>query len=100
MQSAAAEILDIVDQVLAIVQHLPQDLTWQSRYSNGRELVDDLTDHAGRIRRGDSSRLPDLRFLFMPTGPLCEIAASSGWLDTYAVLGNRFDESHERLRQP
>ena len=84
MKSAAAEVLEILDQVLAIVQHVPQD----------------LTDHAGRIRQGDLSRLPDLRFLFVATGPLCEIAASSGWLDTYAVLGNRFDELHKRLRQP
>ncbi|WP_327119826.1 hypothetical protein OHB12_14625 [Nocardia sp. NBC_01730] len=94
MKSAAAEMLDVLDQVLAIVQHVPQDLTWQSRYSDERELVDDLTEHAGRIRQGDVSRLPDLRFLFVPTGPLCEIAASSGWLETYAVLGNRFDELH------
>lgn len=98
MHSAAAEILDILDQVMAIVQAGPQDVSWQSRYADEAELVGDLTEHAELIRRGDMSRLPDLRFLFIATGPLCEIAASSGWLDAYTVLGNRFDRLYERLR--
>ncbi|MFQ6325678.1 hypothetical protein ACLMAL_06005 [Nocardia sp. CWNU-33] len=94
------EIVGILDQVLAIVKHAPQELIWQSRYSDEQELVDDLTDHARRIRQEDLSRLPDLSFLFAPTGPLCEIAASSGWLEFYTVLGNRFDDLHSRLLQP
>ncbi|WP_330253027.1 hypothetical protein OG874_44560 [Nocardia sp. NBC_00565] len=98
MKSEAAEILDILDQVMAIVQAGPQDLSWQSRYADEAGLVGDLTGHAELIRRGDMSRLPDLRFLFVATGPLCEIAASSGWLDAYTVLGNRFDRLYERLR--
>ncbi|WP_433724230.1 hypothetical protein ACQP0C_26710 [Nocardia sp. CA-129566] len=97
MKSEAAQILGILDQVIALVQAGPQDLSWQSRYADEAELVGDLTDHSELIRRGDLSRLPDLKFLFVVTGPLCEIAASSGWLDTYTVLGNRFDRLHERL---
>ncbi|WP_328406239.1 hypothetical protein [Nocardia sp. NBC_00403] len=100
MKSAAMEIVGILDQVLAIVKRVPQELIWQSRYSDEQELVDDLTDHARRIGQGDLSRLPDLSFLFLPTGPLCEIAASSGWLDAYTVLGNRFDELHSFPHQP
>ncbi|WP_063038308.1 hypothetical protein [Nocardia pseudovaccinii] len=95
---SAAEILGILDQVMAIVQSGPQDMSWQSRYADAAELVGDLTDHSERIRRGDTSRLPDLWFLFVATGPLCEIAASSGWLAAYTVLGNRFDRSYERSR--
>ncbi|MEU7629089.1 hypothetical protein AB0C34_03760 [Nocardia sp. NPDC049220] len=97
MEPSVAEIVDIIGHVLAIVRRVPQDLTWQARYSDERELVDDLTDHAGRIQRGDVSRMSDLRFLFVPTGPLCEIAVSSGWLHVYAMLGNRFDECCARL---
>ncbi|MEV5836947.1 hypothetical protein [Nocardia sp. NPDC052112] len=92
MQSDAAKIADLLDRVLAIVATEPQDLSWQSRYAEHGEIVDDLTDHAARLRQGDSSRLSDLRYLFAPTGPLCEIAASSGWLVSYTELGNRFDQ--------
>lgn len=97
VKSEAAQILDILDQVMAIVRVGPQDLSWQSRYADEAELVGDLTEHSELIRRGDMSRLPDLKFLFVATGPLCEIAASSGWLATYTELGNRFDRLYERL---
>ncbi|WP_433207822.1 hypothetical protein ACQP1G_22725 [Nocardia sp. CA-107356] len=100
MESEAAQILGILDQLLAIVRSGPQDVSWQSRYADEAELAVDLTEHAELIRQGDLSRLPDLRFLFLTTGPLCEIAASSGWLETYTVLGNRFDQLYERLRSP
>ena len=53
--------------------------------------MDDLRDHADRLRRGDASRLPDLRYLLLPTAPLCEIATSSGWAETYRALANRLD---------
>jgi hypothetical protein len=87
----SAEILDILDQVTTIVRGGSQDLSWQARYADAAELMADLTEHSALIRRGDMSRLADLRFLFLATGPLCEIAASSGWLETYTVLGNRLD---------
>ncbi|OLT10339.1 hypothetical protein BJF79_26305 [Actinomadura sp. CNU-125] len=85
--------LEIVEALLAIVQAGPQDLTWQHRYASEDELVCDLRDHAARLRRGDASRLPDLRHLLLPTAPLCEIAISSGWSETYLTLANRLDEA-------
>ncbi|KIA64485.1 hypothetical protein [Nocardia vulneris] len=100
MESPEAEILRILDRVLAVVRAAPQDLSWQRRYSDEQELIDDLSDYAGRLRLHDLSRLDELRFVFAPTGSLCEIAASSGWLDLYTVLGNRFDELYAQLRKP
>ncbi len=84
--------------MLRIIRTVPQDLLWQNRYADEAELAAELSELAARIRRGDPSALADLRYLFLPTGPLCEIAASSGWLETYTTLGNRFDELHGRLR--
>lgn len=83
--------LETVEAILAIVQAAPQDLTWQERYASEDELVSDLRDHADRLRRGDAARLPDLRFLLLPTAPLCEIAMSSSWAETYLALANRLD---------
>ena len=85
--------LETVEALLAIVQAAPQDLTWQEHYASEAELVDDLRDHADRLRRGDASRLPDLRYLLLPTAPLCEIATSSGWSLEYLALANRLDEA-------
>ncbi|MET8651646.1 hypothetical protein [Nocardia aurea] len=98
MDSDAAELLDILEQVLAHVRSGPQDLVWQSRYEDEDELVADLTEQCARIRRGDRIRLRYLRTLFLATGPLCEIAASSGWLEPFTALGARFDQLTERGR--
>ncbi|MEU6559930.1 hypothetical protein [Nocardia nova] len=77
--------------MVAIVESGPQDLAWQRRYRDEDELIRDLTGHAARLRSGDSGGLRELALLFAPTGVLCEIAASSGWLEEYTVLGNRLD---------
>jgi len=86
------QLVEIIDELLAIVQSNPQDLNWQPHYDNERDLIEDLRDHAERMRRGDSSRLPELRYVLLPTGALNEIAFSSSWGDSYVRLANRFDE--------
>ncbi|GAB0107101.1 hypothetical protein JMUB6875_60930 [Nocardia sp. JMUB6875] len=73
-------------------------LDWQRRYDEVDDLVSDLDQHVARLRQGDLSGLRELGFLFAPAGSFCEIAASSGWLDEYAELGNRFDRLHARLK--
>jgi hypothetical protein len=81
----------IVDELLSIVQSGSQDLDWQPWYEDERQLVEDLRDHADRARRGDDSRLPELKFMLAPTGALNEIAISSGWAASYLRLANEFD---------
>ncbi|MBF6327018.1 hypothetical protein [Nocardia transvalensis] len=94
MDSDLGEILGILDRILAIVRSGPQDLSW-SGYADEAEL---LAEHSERLRRGDTSRLRDLDFLLATTGPVCEVAASSGWLETFTELGIRFDRLSARLR--
>jgi hypothetical protein len=86
------QLVEIIDELLAIVQSNRQDLNWQPEYDNERDLIEDLRDHAQRLRRGDSSRLPELRYVLLPTGALNEIAFSSGWGVSYVRLANKFDE--------
>ncbi len=82
----------IVDEILEIVQAHPQDLNWQPYYDDQQELLRDLHDHAERIRNGDASRLPELKFSLLPTGNVNEIAFSSGWGVAYVRLADEFDE--------
>ena len=53
-------LAEIVDELLQIVQAHPQDLNWQPYYDDQQELLDDLHDHAERIRNAGTSRLPHL----------------------------------------
>ena len=82
----------IIDELLQIVQAHPQDLNWQPYYDDHHALLHDLHDHAERIRNGDPSRLPELKFSLLPTGDLNEIAFSSGWGAAYVRLADEFDE--------
>jgi hypothetical protein len=85
-------LAEIIDELLDIVQEHPQDLGWQPYYDNEQELLLDLRDHAERVRSGDASRLPELKFSLLPTGDLNEIALSSGWGAAYVRLADEFDE--------
>jgi hypothetical protein len=84
-------LVEIVNELLAIVRAVPQDVSWQDWYDDEDVLVEDLRDHAERLRRGDGSRLPELKFVLLPTGALNEIAFSSGWGEPYVRLANEFD---------
>jgi hypothetical protein len=86
------QLVEIIDELLTIVRSSRQDLNWQPDYDNEGDLIEDLRDHAERMRRGDSSRLPELSYVLLPTGALNEIAFSSGWGESYVRLANRFDE--------
>jgi hypothetical protein len=86
-----ARLVAIIDELLSIVQSGPQDVDWQPWYEDERQLIDDLRDHADRARRGDGSRLPELKFMLAPTGALNEVAFSSGWGDDYVRLADHFD---------
>ena len=94
------QLAGIIDEVLEIVKAHPQDLNWQTYYDSEQELLQDLRDHAERLRRGDSSRLAELKFSLLPTGRLNEIAFSSGWGDAYVRLANEFDDLYTGPASP
>lgn len=83
--------MEIVDELLSIVLSCPQDVHWQPWYDSEQELIDDLSDHASRVHLGDGSRLPELKFMLLPTGALNEVAFSSGWGRSYVRLADLFD---------
>jgi hypothetical protein len=85
------ELADIVDRLIAICGASPQHVDWAGCRDQA-ELLEDLRDHARRLRTGDAARLRELRVLFLPTGPLQDIAIDSGWHDEYLVLARRADQ--------
>lgn len=89
------ELLDVVNEVIAICEASPQHVDWAG-YQDQGELLEDLHDHARRLRAGDTSRLSELRVLFLPSGPLQDIAIDSGWHNKYMTLASRFDELSRR----
>lgn len=90
------EVVQVVEDVLAIVEAEPQDVTW-SRWDEPEEMVADVRNHVALLRRGDVSQVPELKMLFAPTGSLQEVAISSGWGERYLRLAARFDAARTGL---
>lgn len=88
-----SDLVRVADELVAIVEAAPQDLTWAGYWSDQDELVSDLRDHAERLRRGDTSRFAELRVLFAPACPLQDMAMDNGWSDRYMELATRFDRT-------
>ena len=92
------ELLEIVSKVITVCEVSPQYVDWAG-YRDQDELLADLRDHASRLRAGDTSRLAELRVLFLPTGPLQDIAIDSGWSDTYMRLASRFEQLYPKRQK-
>jgi hypothetical protein len=55
-----------------------------------------LDGHVAAIERDDTSRLPELKVLFAPTGSIQEVSVSSGWGEEFLGLAARFDKAAAR----
>jgi hypothetical protein len=55
------------------------------------EVCADLAVAIAQIERRETIDVRRLTMLFLPTGPLQEIAMSAGWADDYLKLSSEFD---------
>jgi hypothetical protein len=85
-------VVRVLEDVLKIVETRTQNVDWAGGWwDEAGDMVADLRDHLSRLRRADTSRMDELRTLFLPTGPLQDVSISSGWGTRYVELAARFD---------
>ncbi|MEZ4442294.1 MAG: hypothetical protein R3B72_24580 [Polyangiaceae bacterium] len=65
------------------------DFTW----SSWLDQVAALNELDARIRDLEQGHEPSLGVLFAPTGPMQELAISSGWGEAFLALAERYDEA-------
>ncbi|MEV0245642.1 hypothetical protein AB0H76_03525 [Nocardia sp. NPDC050712] len=65
------------------------DFAW-STWDDEAEALAEFDALVEQVRQGE--RPFTLHVLYLPTGPLQELAISSGWAEQYLVLAARFDE--------
>ncbi|MFC9894300.1 hypothetical protein ACFVMC_11455 [Nocardia sp. NPDC127579] len=65
------------------------DFAW-STWDDVDEALAEFDGLVREVERGGRPRM--LRVLFLATGPLQELALSSGWGEEYLGLADRFDE--------
>lgn len=85
-------LVAVLEDVLKIVETETQDVSWAGGWwDEADDMTADLRDHLSRLRQADTSRMAELKVLFLPTGPLQEVSISSGWSTRYLDLAARFD---------
>ncbi len=84
-------LLAVLDDVRVALERPDNDFSWSS-FGDVDAALNEIDELAAKVRTGGPVPLM-LQVLFAPTGPLQEVALSSGWGDVYLALANRFDSA-------
>lgn len=88
--TSAATLLDIFQRTRDLVARPENDFSW----SSWRDLDDALEEIDGIIAQLHDGEVPhkfNMSILFAPTGPMQELALSSGWGNRFLGLATEFD---------
>lgn len=82
-------MLTVLAEVRDLLARPDADFSWSS-FLDAESALAELDAIADALRAGGPPPAM-LGVLFAPTGPLQEVAISSGWGDHFLILANRFD---------
>lgn len=85
-------LLAVLRDAKALVCRKGNDFSWSS-WVDEADAVQELDGHIARLEKGDRSQAGDIRVLFLPTGPMQELALNSGWEAEFLELADRYDEA-------
>lgn len=85
--AARTELIAVLSAARELLARPDADYTWSSWRDAGHALAE--LDGLIAQLRADSLLAHDSSFLFVPTGPMQEVALSSGWGDAFLDLANR-----------
>jgi len=68
------------------------DFTWSS-WDDAPAALRQVDGLIARIESGDMPKQSDVNLLFLPTGPIQEVAENSGWGEQFLTLAKRFDRA-------
>lgn len=94
MQDGTAALLAVLADVRAMLARPGNDYTWSSFIDAGAAL----DEAVAVVRAGGTPAACGV--LFAPTGPIQEVALSSGWGDEFLDLADRFDAAMRAARGP
>lgn len=94
-----SELTAVLRRVAELIGRADADTSWSTYEPD--ELRSEIGSLLRKAENGASLSAAErgqLRFLFLPTGPLQEVSVSSGWAEEYLVLAARFDDAAEDPR--
>jgi hypothetical protein len=90
MQAKAALLLDIFLRARDLVARPDNDFAWSS-WRDAEHAFEEIDGIIARLRSDDLPDTIDMSILFAPTGPMQELALSSGWGNRFLGLAGEFD---------
>jgi hypothetical protein len=88
--SGLTPLLDVLAESRRWLSLPGNDYTWSS-WRDREHAVGELDALVARVRAGGELPVWGIDVLFLPTGPMQEVALSSGWGDEFVDLANRVD---------
>ena len=88
--STAATLLDIFQRARDLVARPENDFSWSS-WRDADDALEEIDTILLRLQAGDVPDKVDMSILFAPTGPMQELALSSGWGNRFLGLASEFD---------
>lgn len=83
-------LIEVFEQVKVLVGR-PQNNFAHSGWEDSAEATEEIEQVISVLRGSENPQVGS--YLFLPTGPICELAVSSGLGDEYCLLANRYDEA-------
>ena len=96
MNTKYKELTRIFQVAKDFVTQSENDFTYSS-WRDTEHAVSELDGVISRLVRGDLPPRSSMECLFLPTGPMQELAESSGWGDRFLTLADEFDSCVREL---
>jgi hypothetical protein len=93
--------MDHLNKLIAILREARAFLALEANdfsRSSWRDQNQAISEIDSIIRELEKGSVPDMRILFVPTGPIQEVSLSSGWGNEFLELANRFDKEYEIVK--
>jgi hypothetical protein len=83
-------LIGVLESARTLLLRPDNDFTWSS-WRDAEHALAEVDGHLKRLRAGGALGTRAMAIVFLPTGPLQEVAVSSGWGDAFLELADRFD---------
>jgi hypothetical protein len=93
--------MDHLNKLIAILREARAFLALEGNdfsWSSWRDQNQAISEIDTIIRELEKGSVPDMRILFVPTGPIQEVSLSSRWGNEFLELANRFDKEYEIVK--
>ncbi len=88
------KLIAILQETRALLALAGNDFSWSSWIDQDQALseIDSI------LTELENGSVPDMRVLFVPTGPIQEVSINSGWGNEFLELAERFDKVYASVK--